>query len=169
MMTIKARYTLWIEKEGLENDDLVLATGLTVAEAAKFICEYGNAKPYICAHAYGPFRAVELHQYSSEYKLLVTVGATVPMTNDIDADRRLAMEMIDAQVFARHHEFWPGRISTDAEFEARLQRIQQSLSAAPVCRKGGRQRASQRLNWPRDRYWLSAWSALNSKKVGYFR
>jgi hypothetical protein len=134
-MPMEARYTLWIEKEGLETDDLVLARGLTAPEASKFICEYGNAKPYVAARPYGTFRSIELHQYSSEHKLLVTIGATVPMTNDIDADRRLAMEMIEAQVFARHHEFWPGRISTDAEFEARLQRIAEARAVRALDRQ----------------------------------
>ncbi|WP_194480655.1 hypothetical protein [Bradyrhizobium sp. CCBAU 53338] len=108
---------------------------MTRVEAAKLICEYGNAKPCIYDRPYVTFRSVELHQYSSKYQLLVTIGATVPLTEDRDADRRLAMEMIDIQIFERHSEFWPGRVSTDADFDARVQRIAEARNVQAIDRQ----------------------------------
>lgn len=129
------RYTLWLEKDGLENDDVVLARGLTIPEAAKFICGYGNAKPFVCDRPHGTFRSVELRQHDCKYKPIVTIGATVPLTDDRDADTRLATEMIDIQVFERHNEFWPGRVSTDAEFDARLRRIAENRKVRALDRQ----------------------------------
>ena len=48
----------------------------------------------------------------------MVIGATVPKTFDVESDRRRAMAMIDIQTVERHHEIWPGRVSTDAEYVA---------------------------------------------------
>lgn len=109
-------YTLWVQTQDPDTEDGVLAAGLTVAEAAKFISEYGNARPYIYEQAYDTFRAFELRQHPSDLEL-VTIGATVTLTDDIDADRRKAMKMIDAQTMARRQKFWPDRVFMDAEFK----------------------------------------------------
>ena len=117
-MPEEVAYTVWIESKDRDADDRVLARGLTVAEAAELICQYGSAKPYIHGRDYDTFRAFELHQYDSEGNLIVVIGATVPKTDDVVLDRRRAVELIDIQTIERHHEIWPGRVSTDAEYVA---------------------------------------------------
>lgn len=134
-MSNEVKYSIWLERSGLEVDDEVLASGLTVAEAAKFIREYGHAKPYIFGKDYPTFRAFELWQWSAKNKLLLVIAATVPKTDDAQRDQQDAMEMINAQIFARHSEFFPCRISTGEEFAARLRRIAEARTVRALDRK----------------------------------
>ena len=126
-MSAEAGYTVWIESKDRDADDRVLARGLTVAEVAELISKYGNANPYILSRDYSTFRAFELHQYDSDGKLVVVIGATVPKTGDVESDRRRAMAMIDIQTVERHHEIWPGRVSTDAEYVASKMGIEETF------------------------------------------
>jgi hypothetical protein len=45
------------------------------------------------------------------------------------------MTMIDEQIVRRHRELWPGRISTDAEFKSRLERIAERRSVQAIDRE----------------------------------
>lgn len=123
MMSQQVLYSLWQERGDLDVDDWVFAVGKTVAEAAEFVRTYDGAQPHISGQDYGSFRCFELRQYDAKSKLRVVISATVPTTDDIEEDRRRAMEMIDVQTLARQGEFWPGRTSTDAEMVARLDRV----------------------------------------------
>lgn len=134
-MSNEVKYSIWLERPGLEVDDEVLASGLTIAEAAKLIREYGHAKPYIFGTDYPTFRVFELRQWNAKNKLLLVITATVPKTDDAQRDRQDAMGMIDAQIFARHSEFFPCRISTDEEFAARLRRIAEARAVSALDRK----------------------------------
>lgn len=125
-MSDEGGYTVWIETSDRNADDQVLARGLTVAEAAELICQYGNANPYVLSRDYGTFRAFELHQYDAQANLVVVIGATVPKTDDVRRDRRRAMEMIDIQTVERHYEIWPGRVSTDAEYVASRMEVEEA-------------------------------------------
>lgn len=84
---------------------------------------------------YETFRCWELRQYDRKGKLLVVIGATVPKTGDWDHDLRAAMEMIDVQTCERSGEFWPGRISTDADFSARLVKIKERRAVRAIDRQ----------------------------------
>lgn len=122
-MTDTNGYTLWTEEYDLDIDDPVLGTGLTLQEAAKVVREYGNARPQIQSHEYPEFYSFELIHFHPQKGYRSVIAATVPKTADFAADRSRAMEMIDVQTVHRHKEFWPGRISSDAEFRERLERI----------------------------------------------
>lgn len=83
------------------------------------------------------FRAFELHQYNSDFQLLVTIGATVPRTDDIEADRRNAMKMIDTQTSARIASSRPAasrRMRSSRRDVARLrkaERLGRSIGRSP--------------------------------------
>lgn len=132
---LATKHTLWLEKHDLEIDDEVLARGLSLPEAAEFVRRYGNAQPYLHHQDYDTFRCFELRQHDAKFRLKLVIAATVPMTADFEEDRRRAQAMIDAQTFARAGEFWPGRISTDGEFEKRLGRIENVRKVATLERQ----------------------------------
>lgn len=134
-MAEQARYTLWQERSDLDADDRVLAIGKTTAEAAEFVRTYDGAQPHISSQDYGSFRCFELRQYDAKSKLRLVISATVPSTDDFEADRRRAMEMIDVQTLARQGEFWQGRVSTDAEMSARLDKLGQARSIRALDRE----------------------------------
>lgn len=123
VMNDAVRYTLWLEEPELGQDDRVLATGLTVAEAAKLVREYGGAKPRFDATDYEQFRSLEMIHFHPTKEWRSVIAATVPNTPDPAADHRAAMKLIDEQIVRRHKELWPGRISTDAGYQARLDRV----------------------------------------------
>lgn len=117
------RYTVWLEEHDLDQDDPVLGKELTVVEAAKLVREHGGSKPRFDATEYAQFRCFEMIHFHPIKKYRSVIAATVPKTLDLVADQRLAMSMIDEQIVHRHKELWPGRISTDAEYLARLERV----------------------------------------------
>jgi hypothetical protein len=122
-MNDDTRYTLWLEDPELDLDDRVLGEGLTVEEAAKLVREHGGAKPRFDVTDYAEFRSFEMIHFHSLRGYRSVIAATVPKTTEFAADERAALRMIDEQIFHRHKELWPGRISTDAEFRSRLERI----------------------------------------------
>jgi hypothetical protein len=69
------------------------------------------------AYDHGTFRCFEfiLIRTKPDAHLRTILSATVPKTDDLEADKAIAMEMINVQFFDRHHLFWEERISTDAE------------------------------------------------------
>lgn len=128
------RYTLWLEEHDLDRDDPVLGKELTVAEAAKLVREHGGSKPRFDATDYAQFRSFEMIHFHPIKKYRSVIAATVPKTLDLAADQRLAMSMIDEQIVHRHKELWPGRISTDAEYQARLERVAERRSVQAMDR-----------------------------------
>ena len=122
----ETRFTLWFEvDDDLNVDDVVLASGLTRSAAAKIVREHENSTPLFHAYDYATFRCFELIHFRAQSAggLRTVIASTVPKTGDMEADRRLALEMIDVQTLDRHREFWRGRISTDDDFKERLERI----------------------------------------------
>lgn len=134
-MSDETRYTLWLENTDLDLDDQVLGAGLTVDEAAKLIREYGGAKPRCDATDYPEFRSLEMIHFHALKGYRSVIAATVPNTFDLANDRRVAMKMIDEQIVRRHKELWPGRISTDAQFLSRLQRVAESRGVQAIDRE----------------------------------
>lgn len=53
-------------KQGSRSDGQVLARGLTVAEAAELICQYGNVKPYILNRDYGTRASLEERGFEAQ-------------------------------------------------------------------------------------------------------
>lgn len=129
------RYTVWLEKHELNEDDDVIGRELTAPEAAKIIREYGGAKPRFEDADYSDFRSLEMIHFHSEKMYRSVIAATVPKTVDLGADRRAAMSMIDEQIVRRHRELWPGRVSTDAEFDARLAHVEERRAVQALDRE----------------------------------
>lgn len=134
-MSNDTRYTLYIENTDLDSDDQVLGAGLTMGEAAKVVREFGGAKPRFDATDYPGFRSLEMIHFHSEKPYRSVIAATVPNTVDKAYDHRVAMAMIDEQIVHRHKELWPGRISTDAEFRSRLDRVAERRGVQTIDRE----------------------------------
>jgi hypothetical protein len=135
-MSEQTRYTLWRKTEDLDVDDEVLASGLTPTQAGKFIRAFDTQMTIPRVFDHGTFRGFELVLIRSKENHLRTVlAATVPKTADLEADRTLAMEMIDIQAFDRHGLFWDGQISTDADFKERLKRIEERRAVRKLDRE----------------------------------
>jgi hypothetical protein len=134
-MNEETRYTLWLERPDLDADDEVLGAGLTVQDAAKLVREYGGTKPRFDASEYAEFRSFEMIHFHSVKKYRSVIAATVPKSFEFAADERAAMRMIDEQIVHRHKELWPGRISTDAEFRSRLERVAERRGVQAIDRE----------------------------------
>jgi hypothetical protein len=134
-MNDETRYTLWLERPELDDDDEVLGTGLTVQGAAKLVREYGGTTPRFDATEYAEFRSFEMIHFHSVEKYRSVIAATVPKSFEFAADERAAMRMIDEQIVHRHKELWSGRISTDAEFRSRLERVAERRGVQAIDRE----------------------------------
>lgn len=134
-MSDETRYTLYIENKDLDSDDQVVGASLTVAEAAKVIREFGGAKPRFDVTNYPSFYSLEMIHFHSEKGYRSVIAATVPNTVNNAHDHRVAMQMIDEQIVRRHKELWPGRISTDAEFRSRLERVAERRGVQAIDRE----------------------------------
>lgn len=81
-------------------DDEVLVSGLSPSQAGKFIRAFDTQMTIPRVFDRGSFRCFELVLIRSKESHLRTVlAAAVPKTADLEADRMLAMEMIDIQAF----------------------------------------------------------------------
>jgi hypothetical protein len=79
------RYTLWLESADRKLDDQILGSGLTLAEAAKFIREYESANVRFANRDYGSFRYFELDNCGPD-RYHTVISATVPKTGSYNED-----------------------------------------------------------------------------------
>lgn len=130
-MSEQKTYTMFIARSHLE-DDHVLAQGLTLGQAAKAVLESDGRKPSVMSRDHGNFRAFELSKFDAKMRLKVTVGATVPATQNQALDRDAAQNLIDVQVVARCHEFGDCHILTDEEFARRIRLVAERRRASAI-------------------------------------
>jgi hypothetical protein len=116
-------YTLYKDESRLEFDDQIVARNLSIKDAALAIRERDGGMAYVAHHDHGDFRAFELRKFNVKSKLKLVIGATVPATKDFVLDRAAAERLIDVQTVARCREFCDLSVSTDVEFDTRIQRV----------------------------------------------
>ena len=122
-------YTLFVEKNHVADDDVVIARGLRLDQVAKAIRERDGAISFITDRDYGSFRAFELRKHDAKMKLKFIIGATVPATQNAAFDREAAEKLIDVQVVARCHEFCEYSAIPDEEFDRRTRRTMERGAA----------------------------------------
>jgi hypothetical protein len=128
-------YTLYEPKLAIDQDDRVIARGLTLAEVSKAVSEHDGHRTWLHHSDHGAFRAFELRKFDGRQKLKLVVGATVPLTASYHADREAAKKMIDIQVVARCREFVDCQVDTDQAFDLRLQRVARARAVRALDRK----------------------------------
>jgi hypothetical protein len=128
-MSKETLYTLFVAKELVNDDDVVIARGLTLAEVAKAIREREGAISYISERDYGDFRSFELRKRDSKMRLHFVIGATVPATANAALDREVAERLINVQIVAKCHEFGDCSVMPEAEFDRRIKRVMERRAA----------------------------------------
>lgn len=128
-MSETTTYTLFVAKSLIDQDDHVVARGLTLTDASIAIGKYDGATCYATSRDYGSFRVQELRKFDKKMKLKTVIGATVPATDSVVADRLHAQHLIDTQVIARSHEFCECTVMTDTEFDRRVHHVAERRAA----------------------------------------
>lgn len=112
-------YTLFVAKSNAMDDDVVIASGVTLAQTAKAIRERDGLIAFISDRDYRDFRSFELRKLDGRMRPKVVIGATVPKTLDPASDRQAAEKLINVQVVERAHDFCALTAVTDQEFDQR--------------------------------------------------
>jgi hypothetical protein len=129
-------YTLYEPaKSGLDQDDKVIARGLTLAEVSKAVRERDGHRAWLYHRDHGTFRVFELRKFDGRQKLRLSVGATVPLTENYLADQEAAKKLIDIQVVARCGEFIKCDVDSDEAFDARIRRIAKARTVRTLDQK----------------------------------
>lgn len=119
-MNTNTTYTLYMK---IEADQKIIARGMSAVEAMRHIVELVPERDFIVTcENYQSFRRFD---WSLSINLLSYAApafhATVPFTEDYDADKAAALELIGIQFLRIAHEYWDGWVDTDADFDERLQ------------------------------------------------
>jgi hypothetical protein len=113
-------YTLYNRLDFAEE---IIGRGMSALSAMRHIipCEEGRYS-LVFSEGYEHFRRVDLGIFQKgRSKGERILQATVPVTDDVEADLAVAMEMIAEQFLRIAHKYWDGHIRTDEEFDEGLQ------------------------------------------------
>ena len=132
-------YTVYMPKDEIEEDDLVIARALSGPDAIKKAVEYdGCWRASIGADEYASFTVYEwrIHATNHPYaKRPETLCATVVKTADAALDKALGMSMLVEQFVRRSGRFWSGRVETDEKFNERLVHVEQRREVRRIDRE----------------------------------
>jgi hypothetical protein len=120
-------YTLYLPEDAIDQDDAVIARGLSATEAMKVVFGYESGwKTRVQETDYGTFTHHVLTAFPDKRRadraFNERLHATVIRSGDADRDKAVAMEMIAAQVIRFNHLYWEGRVDGDKSFDERLDR-----------------------------------------------
>ena len=133
-------YTLYLPEDHIDNDDTVIARGLSAMEAMKVVFGYESGwKTYVHDTEYDGFThyvlAASPDKRPPERTFNERLHATVIRSSDSGRDKALAMEMIAAQVIRFNHLYWEGRVDTDKNFDERLVRTARAREVRRIDRE----------------------------------
>jgi hypothetical protein len=112
-------YTLY---RTINHDNSIIARGLSAVDAMYFIVEHDPTRYFqLFADNYETFRRFDFALCrEDELKDEIQLQATVPCTNDFEADKRAALEVIAVQFLRIAHNYWDGRCDTDEQIDEGL-------------------------------------------------
>jgi hypothetical protein len=133
-------YTVYIPKDDIVEDDIVIARGLSAAEAMKVVFGYESGwKTNVQASEYETFALYALKASPDKRRPEIAfderLQATVVRIGDNERERAAAMEMIAAQVIRFNHLYWDGRVDTDKSFDERLARVAKAREVRRIDRE----------------------------------
>ncbi|EHR00183.1 hypothetical protein [Bradyrhizobium sp. WSM471] len=133
-------YTAYIPVHCIDQDDHVLARGLSASEAMKLACSHGDAwKIRLEQNDYGSFThyvsTVSPDKRPAERSWSEQLHATVIRTTDGVADEAMALEMIAAQFLRLSHLYWNGKINSDEQFDKRVRRVKEAREVRRIDRE----------------------------------
>jgi hypothetical protein len=119
-MNASNTYTLYTKTTA---DERIIARGVSAVDAMIFIVEREPERRFlVTSEAYGTFRRFDWSLSIDQLSYgLPALHATVPSTEDYEADEASALELIAVQFLRTAHHYWDGWVNTDEDFEERLQ------------------------------------------------
>jgi hypothetical protein len=105
-------YTLY---RTVNHDKSIVARGLSAVDAMYFIIEYDPTRYFqLFADNYEAFRRFDFALFREDKpEGEILLQATVACTNDFEADKNAALEVIAVQFLRDAHHFWDGRCDPD--------------------------------------------------------
>lgn len=127
-MTKTQTYTAYMPVEGIDNDDTVIARGLSSIEAMKIAFGYGDRlTTHLSEEDYETFALYTWRAYSRSektgYAPREPLQATVVRSGQPELEKNSALTMIAAQFVRRQRPYWDGQIVPDEEFDKRVKRV----------------------------------------------
>ena len=95
-------------------DNNIIARGLSAVDAMYFIIEHDPTRHFeVFAEFFETFIRFDFALFRAGEGGEILLHATVPCTNDFEADKSTALEMIAVQFLRIAHDYWDGRCDTD--------------------------------------------------------
>jgi hypothetical protein len=112
-------YTLY---RTIDDDHSIIARGLSAVDAMYFIIEHDPTRYFqLFEDNYETFRRFEFALFrEGEPGGEMLLQATVPLTEDFEADKSAALEVIALQFLRIAHKYWDGRCDTDEQVDEDL-------------------------------------------------
>lgn len=113
------------------DEDIVIGRGIGAVDAMRIVVGYDGKREFFTAvENYGFFRRIDWWT-DPIGPLAASVGAmlqaTVPLTDDYDADRAAGLDLIAAQFVRIAHHYWSGRIEDDEAYDEHLRYVADGL------------------------------------------
>jgi hypothetical protein len=137
MLSPKSSLTAYIPVDDIENDDLVVARGLSAVEAMKIAFGYEDGwSTHLGEEDYGSFT---LYTFWAHPKKKTgrpdNLQATIVRTDEPELDRMTGLNTIAAQFLRRQGRVWDGRVVSDEDFDKRVRRVAEAREVRRIDRE----------------------------------